>query len=77
LHLLYYHSSLEGYSAVRALIFVHEDMFKFAEKLKVELAVTSLCAHTKECFTTILEREGWIHRGFVLIKKTKYFKGYL
>jgi hypothetical protein len=69
----YYHTSLTGFKAVKALIAFHEDFHKFADKNKFEVAITSSILPTKEIFTKILEKNGWHVSGSRLIRKTSHY----
>jgi hypothetical protein len=67
LYQLYYHCSLSGYSAVKALILVHEAMIEAAREKDIRLVVTSSELDNHETFNRVLLKQGWIKRNRGLI----------
>jgi len=73
---VYYHSSLTGMKAVRGLLLIHEDFFKFAEKRGIEIAVTSSSLPNSDVFVRILQKGGWTPVGNGrLTRATKHHRG--
>jgi len=60
---LYYHSSLTGIKAARALVAFHQDFFEFAEKRGYEIVVTSSYLPNATVFEKLLSRAGWSGGG--------------
>jgi hypothetical protein len=69
----YYHSSLSGVKAVKALIAFHEDLYKFAEKCRLHIVITSSVLPNKETFNRILTKNGWHVSGDRLVRRTCHY----
>jgi hypothetical protein len=69
----YYHTSLTGIKAVKALIAFHDDFYKFAEQNGFQVVITSSALPTKQVFNRILERNGWHVSGDRLVRKTSHY----
>ena len=67
LYQLYYHTSLSGYLAVKALILVHEAMIDSAREKNIRLVVTSSELENSDSFNRILMKQGWMKRNKSLI----------
>lgn len=74
LKLVFYHSVLKGYSAAISLLDMHEDMFRFAEGMRLMTAVTGPCPHLTRTFNRILAKDGWIDYNEILVKKTRHYR---
>jgi len=70
----FYHTSLKGISAVKALLAVHRDMFEFAERRKIEVLSTGSYLPNKEVYQRILIKDGWVLDGGLMFKITKYWR---
>jgi hypothetical protein len=70
---LYYHTSLRGVKAVRALIAFHEDFFKYAEKCHAHIAITSSSLPNASTFYTILQHNGWNISGNRCVRRTRHY----
>ena len=76
LQLDFYHCKLKGYAAVTALRVAHESLAEAATQLRsVSLAITTPCPHTPECFNKILEKDGWVDYGSMLLKEVSFEVG--
>lgn len=66
----YYCSVLKGTSAVRSLKLLHNEMISYAKENKYQICMSN-GSHLDEnnTFAKILERLGWIRRGYVAIYK--------
>jgi hypothetical protein len=69
----YYHTSLTGLKAVKALIAFHDDFYKFAEKARLHIVVTSSILPNKEIVNRILEANGWHVSGDRLVRRTSHY----
>ncbi len=72
---LYYHTTLSGVKAVRALITFHEHLFAWAEQHKYEIVVTSsVIAASQDVFRRVLEKAGWSDCGRHLTRRTRWHR---
>lgn len=70
LNLRIYYTSLTGYSAVKALIFVHKQLEIYAKTHNLKFVSTSSFLNTKEVFIRILEDSlDYKNYGGILIKE--------
>lgn len=69
---VYYHSMLSGIKAVKALNFVHEAVFAYAEKHMYEIVITSSYLPTREAFNKILAKAGWREHHGVMKRRTRW-----
>lgn len=70
----YYCSKLKGTSAFKAVKILHQELINYAEQHKYEIII-SPGSHMDESyvFTRILEKLGWIRRGYLAIYKTSHY----
>jgi hypothetical protein len=69
---IYYHSSLRGVSAVKALIAFHDDFFNYVEKIGYEVAITSSSLPNREVFERVLLQHGWLRAKDRLLRWTRH-----
>jgi len=70
---LYYHTTLRGTKAVKALIEFHEHLFNWAEQRRYEIVLTSsVISSSSETFKRILEKNNWRWTGRMLTRRTKW-----
>lgn len=68
----YYHTNLEGFSAVRALKLFHQTMVTHATANRIPVCISESYQENADVFFRILEREGWTQRGsYMMIKTTQ------
>ena len=56
---IYYHTSLTGVKAVKALWRFHDHLMSYARRNKYEIVITSSSLPNKEGFNRALELRGW------------------
>lgn len=68
---LYYCSDLKGFSAARAVIALHREMFEYASLNSNSMYCVSPGSHLdeKNAFARILERDGWNRRGHIAVRE--------
>lgn len=69
---LYYHTILTGLKAVKALKAFHAHFFSHAERLGLQVAVTSSYLPNSNAFQKVLVKEGWLLWRTQLRKPTKH-----
>jgi hypothetical protein len=69
---LYYHTTLDGIKAVKALRLFHKEMVEYARKYKIRKCTTSSMLDNQETFYRILEKDGWIRRGCLLVYPLRF-----
>jgi hypothetical protein len=71
---LYYHTSLKGIKAVRALIEFHNDYFKHVEKMGYDIALTSSYLPSENTFIRTLEKNNWNYYNGRLSRRTHWYE---
>lgn len=71
----YYASNLTGIRAVQLLTTLHQRMFDYAEEQGYEI-VLSAGSHmdTTNVLPRVLSKNGWDTRGYLAVKKTKFYR---
>lgn len=65
---MYYGSSQHGIMAVRCIKLLHEAMLEYAESLKAAYCTSAGSPYdTENVFAKILEKSGWIRRGYLAV----------
>jgi hypothetical protein len=64
---MYYQTTLQGFSAVKALILFHKSMIEFAASIGVGKCTTTSIMDSQETFYKILDAEGWTRRGCAMV----------
>ena len=66
----YYHTTVTGREAVKALRLFHEDMVRWARDHGVPVCISNSILPNYEVFNRILSRDGWVNRGATMYKLT-------
>jgi hypothetical protein len=72
--MLYCHSKLIGYKAVRYLIAFHDNFYKFADSMGYDIVLTNSYLDNAAVYNKILQREGWHLEKGQLTRRTTHYK---
>lgn len=65
---MYYCTNLKGVLSVKAVQLAHRDIIEYASKYKLSYVISQASHNdTSFVFTRILEKDGWIRKGFMAI----------
>ena len=63
----YYQTFVRGVTAVKALVCFHKTMIDYAATYRINKCTTSSIMDSQDTFYRILEKEGWIRRGCIMV----------